>query len=220
VIRFGQRVQAPYPGVAIPGALLAVAVDLDDRVIDVDEHQIIDRGQHRGRFGEPGQHPGGHRVELAHVTEGEGPQERTQGGRCVGVVEDRAHRPVPQQGHVINAVRASDHPRHQRHHLAPGVRTLVAGNTEMPISQRPQPAPLGQGNDRYQSRRRHEIRVIEHRASHRVGMRELHPRDALLAGVKTDLRQAQFSQPARAFRHSDALTTPTSSVDRGLVSSR
>jgi len=24
-----------------------VAVDLDDRVIDVDEHQIIDRGQHR-----------------------------------------------------------------------------------------------------------------------------------------------------------------------------
>jgi len=33
--------------------------------------------------------------------------------------------------------------------------------------------------------------------------------------VKTDLRQAQFSQPARAFRHSDALTTPTSSVDRG-----
>jgi len=44
-----------------------VAVDLDDRVIDVDEHQIIDRGQHRGRFGEPGQHPGGHRVELAHV---------------------------------------------------------------------------------------------------------------------------------------------------------
>ena len=89
-----------------------------------------------------------------------------------------------------------------------GVRTRDPG--------RRQPAPLGQGNDRYQSRRRHEIRVIEHRASHRVGMRELHPRDALLAGVKTDLGQAQFSQPARAFRHSDALTTPTSSVDRGL----
>ena len=32
----------------------------------------------------------------------------------------------------------------------------VAGNTEMPISQSPQPAPLGQGNDRHQSRRRHE----------------------------------------------------------------
>jgi hypothetical protein len=47
----------------------------------------------------------------------------------------------------------------------------VAGNTEMPISQSPQPAPLGQGNDRNQSRRRHEVRVIEHRASHRVGMR-------------------------------------------------
>ena len=41
----------------------------------------------------------------------------------------------------------------------------------MPISQSPQPAPLGQGNDRNQSRRRHEVRVIEHRASHRVGMR-------------------------------------------------
>jgi hypothetical protein len=42
-----------------------------------------------------------------------------------------------------------------------------------------------------------------------------HLRDALLAGVKCVSGQAQFSQPARAFRHSDAPTTLTSSVDPG-----
>ena len=33
-----QRVQAAHPGVAEPGALLGVPVDLDDRVVDIDQH--------------------------------------------------------------------------------------------------------------------------------------------------------------------------------------
>ncbi len=47
-------------------------VDLDNRVVDIDEHQIVDPGHHRGRCGETAQHPGGHGIELANVTEGEG----------------------------------------------------------------------------------------------------------------------------------------------------
>jgi hypothetical protein len=47
----------------------------------------------------------------------------------------------------MNAVRTSDHPRHQRRHLGTGVRTLVAGNTEMFISESRQPERLSQGNE-------------------------------------------------------------------------
>jgi hypothetical protein len=58
-------------------------------------------------------------VELADVTEGEGPQKRTQRRRRASAGEDPAHPPVPVQGHVIDAVRAGDHPLHQRDWRAP-----------------------------------------------------------------------------------------------------
>jgi hypothetical protein len=36
-----QRVEPPDPGVAEPGALLGVAVDLDDGVVDIDQHNLV-----------------------------------------------------------------------------------------------------------------------------------------------------------------------------------
>jgi len=119
-----------------------VAVDLDGRVVDIDEHQVVDRSP-QGLTRETGQHPAGYGIAQVGRDQRCRPQGRTQRRRCLGAVEDRADRRVPQQGHVINAVRTSDHPRHQRGHLAPRVRALVAGNTETLISQGTQSARLG-----------------------------------------------------------------------------
>ena len=70
-------VQAPHPGVAVPRALLGVAVDLDDRVVDIDhDPPAASRDHGRGRR-QGGQEPGGNRVELADVAEREGTQKRT-----------------------------------------------------------------------------------------------------------------------------------------------
>jgi hypothetical protein len=68
-----ERVQATDPGVAEPGALLGVAVDLDDGVVDIDQHPTTRAvaGDLRGLGGQGGQEPGGERVELADVAEGE-----------------------------------------------------------------------------------------------------------------------------------------------------
>ena len=80
-----QRVQAADPGVAEPGALLGVPVDLDDRVVDIDQHPTArcrspaTSGAWRGQAG---QEPGGDRVELADVAEGERAQERAQRRRA------------------------------------------------------------------------------------------------------------------------------------------
>jgi len=53
-------------------------VDLDDRVVDIDQDPPADSRDHgRGRA-QGGQEPGGDRVELADVTEREGTQKRTQ----------------------------------------------------------------------------------------------------------------------------------------------
>ena len=54
--RGDQRVQSTNPGVAVTGSLFGVAVDFDDRVVDVDEDWAVDPGDQRGAIGQPGQH--------------------------------------------------------------------------------------------------------------------------------------------------------------------
>ena len=71
--------------------------------------------------------------------------------------------PVEPDRHVVDAVRASDHPRHQGGHRQPGVRALVARHAEVLTGQRRKPRGVGQRERRDQIRRRHQIRVIEHR---------------------------------------------------------
>jgi len=123
-----------------------VAVDLDDGVIDIEQRVpaigVAIAGRRAARYaeqpsetGQCDQEPRGDRVELAHVSEGERSQERTQRRGRVGPGEDPAHRTVPQQRHVIDAVRARDHPAHQRGDLQPRVRTLVRRDRQMLIGE-------------------------------------------------------------------------------------
>jgi hypothetical protein len=139
-----QSVEATHSGIAEPNALLAMPVDLDDGVVDIE--QCVPRvgggwtGVPNHQPGEPGQRdqePGGDRVELADVTEGEGPQERSQGRGGVGAGEDPAHPAVSQQRHVIDRVGAGDHASDQRGDLQPGVGALVGGDRQVRIGQVP-----------------------------------------------------------------------------------
>jgi hypothetical protein len=47
---------------------------------------------------------------------------------------------MPQQTHVIDAVRAGDHARHQPRDLRTGIRALVGRHTQMHLRQLRQPA--------------------------------------------------------------------------------
>ena len=62
-----------------------------------------------------------------------------------GRSKDGAHRAVPQQGHVVDAVGAGDHPGDQRAHLRPGVGALVGRHAEVLVGQRGQAAFGGPG---------------------------------------------------------------------------
>ena len=92
-----QRMIAEHFGVAVRGALLVLAVDLTDRGVQID-HQRPRAGA-RSQPPRPRQGARPHSVELAGVTEREGPQERPHRGR--------RHRLEPQ--HRAGAARAQ-HP--------------------------------------------------------------------------------------------------------------
>jgi len=94
-------------------------------------------------------------------------------------LEDPAHPAVPQDGHVVDAVRARDHPRDQRGDLQTGVRALVRGYRQEPICQLLQTDPVGQRNHRDQPGRGQQVRFVEHRAAHWTSMRCFHLRGAL-----------------------------------------
>ena len=94
-------------------------------------------------------------------------------------IEEPAHRAVPHQRHIIEAVRARGHPRHQGRHLQARVRPLVGRHREPVLRNGGQFRTLGEFDQRDQPRGRHEIRVIERHHPHRAGMRELLLRDAL-----------------------------------------
>ena len=196
-----QGVEPANTGVAEPGALLGMTVDLDDRVVDIEQrvprnrvHDLVHNRVHNrvrtgvaghrcveqpGQAGQRDQEPGCDRVELADVTEGERPQERAQRRRGIGPGEDPAHPAVPQHGHVLDRVRTGDHPADQRGDLQPCIRTLVGRDRQVLISQVPQPRGLSQREHRNQTAGRHEIRIIERHRRPTKGVRESHPRGAL-----------------------------------------
>lgn len=160
-----QCVQAADAVVAKPGTLLGVAVHRHHGVIDIDDRQVPDPDGDRGPCGKPGQEPGGDRVELPDVSEGERPQERPQRRRGIAGGEHPAHAAVPQQRHVIDRVRTRDHPAHQRGDLQPRVGALVGRHREVLIGQAAQTSGLGQREHRHQAAGRHQIRIVEHRGS-------------------------------------------------------
>ena len=118
--------------------------------------------------------------------------ERTQRRGCVGAGEDPAHPAVAEKSHVVDAVRAGNHPRDQGSDLQPGVGTLVCRDAEMRIGQLVQPGRTRQRKHRNQPDGRHEVRVVEHRRGRPRSVAKLHLRDALPAGEIGTLEKSDF----------------------------
>ncbi len=150
-------------GVPERGALLAVPVDPLLHGVDVDERQRVPAGQQRRPQGQLAQQLPVHHLQLADVSPGERPQVRPERGRCPDPAEQARHRAVPQQVHVIDAVRACGHARDQARDLQLRVDAALQAR---------QPGPLSQGHDRDQPGPRHEVRVVEGCAGFRQGMQQ------------------------------------------------
>jgi hypothetical protein len=95
-------------------------VDLTDEAVDVDDQAPAARSA-AGRPGTPerlAEHP----VELAHVPEGERPQERPQcRRRRDAMAQHSTDAPRAHDVAVIDRIGPQQHRRDQRHHLRPGV---------------------------------------------------------------------------------------------------
>jgi hypothetical protein len=117
-----QRVDALGLRIAVPGALFGVAVGRLDGVIDVQVRDLIGRGQQRGALSELDEHGCDERVEPTNMPEREGAQESGEHRRRPQPTKQPAHRAMAQQIHLVDAVRAGEHPCHQRRHLQPGIR--------------------------------------------------------------------------------------------------
>jgi hypothetical protein len=111
-----QRVIAELLGVSVGRALLVIAVDLPDEAVDIDHQTLTCRA---GALSpRPPQRLVEDMVELAHMPERERPQERPQRRRGHHrMPQHQPGRPGAQHVHVIDAVRAGEHPVHQAHHL-------------------------------------------------------------------------------------------------------
>jgi len=105
------------------------------------------------------------------MTKRELAQERPQRRRCPDALEHAVHAAVAQQVHVLDRVRASDHPCHKRQQLQPRVRALATWHRQMLIGQLAQTSAGRQRGDRDKPRARHEIRLVEHRRANRDDMR-------------------------------------------------
>ena len=74
---------------------------------------------------------------------------------CPDPAEQPTGRAVPQHVHVVDAVRAGDHPRHERGELQSGVRRSRTTHRQAPFQLVVQPGSLGQRQDRGQTGARH-----------------------------------------------------------------
>jgi hypothetical protein len=147
--------------------------------VHVDERQHAGAGQQRRARCQGAQELPGHGIELPHVAPGERPQERPQRGRGPDAAEHLWHGAVPQDIHVIDAVRPGGHPRDQAGDLQVRVHAGPAGNPDVLAGQVRQAAAPGQGHHRDQAGPRHEIRVIKRCVRPGGIMRQLHLRGVL-----------------------------------------
>ncbi|ALC07165.1 hypothetical protein CDES_14245 (plasmid) [Corynebacterium deserti GIMN1.010] len=119
--------------------MFGVAVDFDDGVIDINEDVITGRNinwdQGRGLCGQVDQESGGHRIQLADMSEGKRPEEGTQGGWGVDLLEQSVHTAVAQQVHVIDGVGTGNHPGNKGGDLCPWVGTFITCDAQPVLSQ-------------------------------------------------------------------------------------
>ena len=110
----------------------------------------------------------------ADVAPGIAAQVRAQRGRRPDAAEQRAHRAVPQQVHVIDAVRARRHPGDQARDLQVRVDAAFPARADVLRDQVAEPGALRQGHHRDQPGVRHEIRVVERCVRLRQAMQQSH----------------------------------------------
>ena len=164
----GQRVQPPDQqrfaldlGVPEPGALLVVPVDPFLHRVDVNERQRSRAGQQRRLPGQRDQELPARLLQLADVSPGIAAQVRPQRGRRPDTAEQRAHRTMPQQVHVIDRIRPGGHPGHQAPDLQVRVNAALAARPDVLRDQIRQPGTLRERHHRHQPGVRHQIRVIK-----------------------------------------------------------
>ena len=196
-----QRVLPEYAGVAIGGPLLLLPIDLLDGGVDVDDHRVIARTSAERPCS--GQHLLSEGVELADMAEGEGPEERAEGGGGHYVVsEHAAGRSRTQHVAVVDALGTGHHGVHQGGHFAAG--TCVPG-TVAEVDQLVRPGhqiqPLGQQASQRQASCGHRPVVVEgHGEERRIVRFCVHRKDALSACGMCGLQRVTSSQDGGIFR--------------------
>ncbi|EPR69906.1 hypothetical protein ADICYQ_1158 [Cyclobacterium qasimii M12-11B] len=141
--------------------MLLISVHFFDRVVDIHQGIVVDSRHDRGVRGDADKPSPGDGVQLPDVTKRERPQERPQRRRGIRPDEEFLHTAVPQQSHVINRISTSEHPRNQRGHFQPGVRTEVPRQCQPRIREVAEPSFHRQRHRGDQPRGRHEICVVE-----------------------------------------------------------
>jgi hypothetical protein len=156
------RVVAEDPGVPVGGALLAVATDLADEAVDID-HQPSRAGTGPG-LPRARQRLGQQLVQLAHVPEREGAQERPERRRRRDPASEQpASTPGPEHVDVIDAVCAEHHREDQCHHLAARVRGArpIAPQPHQPPRERLDSQALGKRGDQHHAGVRDDPLIVE-----------------------------------------------------------
>jgi len=155
-------------------------------------------------------------LQLGDVAPGIAAQVRAERGRRPDAAEQRAHRAVPQQAHVIDAVRARRHPGDQARHLQVRVDAAFPARPDEPRDQLAETGALRQGHHRDQPCMRHEIRVIERCARPREAMQQSHLQGVLSNRGTGSISNSHSPRSEGTFHVNAPENTPISPVDRGL----
>lgn len=120
-------VQTSHSGVPKRCALFQIPFDLDDRVVNINERELVVRCRQQvwGRVCEGGEETRNDRVELADMPKLKCSQERSERGRCIHSLEQPFHATMSQKPHVLDRVGPGDHACHQRGNLCSRVRAFI-----------------------------------------------------------------------------------------------
>ena len=88
-------------------------------------------------------------LQLGDVAPGIAAQVRAERGRRPDAAEQRAHRAVPQQAHVIDRISPGDHPGDQARDLQVRVDPALAARPDVLCDQAAEPGALRQGHHRH-----------------------------------------------------------------------
>jgi hypothetical protein len=157
----GPAATCPGSSLPQPGALLGVPVDPFLHRVDVNERQPARARQQRRPPGQLRQEPPGPPSPAARRSRSCNSTGASRAWTVPGPAEQRAHRAVPQQVHVIDRIRPARHPGHQAPDLQVRVDPALDAGPDLLRDQIAEPGALRQRYHRDQPGVRHEIRVVE-----------------------------------------------------------